>query len=53
MSWYESILKRLTPMQERLKSIARSQGMEKYGTTDETQGRTMIIRINKKMGDDF
>ena len=34
-------------MQSRLKDIARREGIEKFGD------RTMIIRINKKMGDDF
>jgi len=46
MSWFD-ILKQLTPMQSRLKDIARKEGIEKFGD------RTMIIRINKKMGDDF
>ena len=34
-------------MQSRLKDIARKEGIEKFGD------RTMIIRINKKMGDNF
>ena len=34
-------------MQSRLKDIARREGIEKFGD------RTMIIRINRKMGDDF
>ena len=46
MSWFD-IIKQLTPMQSRLKDIARREGIEKFGD------RTMIIRINKKMGDDF
>ena len=46
MSWFD-IVKQLTPMQSRLKDIARKEGIEKFGD------RTMIIRINKKMGDDF
>ena len=46
MSWMD-ILKQLTPMQSRLKDIARREGIEKFGD------RTMIIRINRKMGDDF
>ena len=41
MSWMD-ILKQLTPMQSRLKDIARREGIEKFGD------RTMIIRINKK-----
>ncbi len=46
MSWF-NIIKQLTPMQSRLKDIARREGIEKFGD------RTMIIRINRKMGDDF
>ena len=46
MTWM-NILKQLTPMQSKLKDIARREGMEKFSD------RTMIIRINKKMGDDF
>jgi len=46
MNWFD-IIKQLTPMQSRLKDIARREGIEKFGD------RTMIIRINRKMGDDF
>lgn len=46
MTWFEVVVK-MTPMQQQLKQIARKQGLDTFGA------RTMIIRINKKKGDDF